>query len=445
MHTIEWKQNLGKRSGQEDRYFCETAELDDINISTIAVADGMGGHEAGEIAAELAIEAVASLHNKLLEKNEIDWQSIRAEMSTTIEFANQKIADYISVFPAKEGMGTTLTFTVVIGDELAIGHIGDSRAYLLAPDSIDQVTKDHTAIQDAIDRGVDISNINVGANALMHCLDGSDSLTYNVYPDYSISESIKCSNKCVLICSDGLYGVLNEQGIYNAFTESQDIKEASIALMNKVIEAGPLDNTTLTALAAGNYSLYKQREDDKKKPLHAKAVTTWFIVLIVIALTFFILKHLNTADISLSKNLGLIAGSPVFVLADSTEVKIIEPTADDTIARSDIDFKWEVLSESNDELDFYGLQIKTINDVDSVINVNTYTIDHREASVFSENRIITFTLDSSLFRRGVSYRWQPYKINSEGAHNLNGNGPISGYAFHIRQPDSTNYLPVNKQ
>lgn len=449
MHISACKQDLGNRAGQEDRFFCETTDQNGIQISTLAVADGMGGHEAGEIAAELAIEAIDSLHNHLANLNEIEWGSIKSEMSRTIEFANQKIADYVSVFPGKEGMGTTLTFAVVIGDELAIGHIGDSRAYLLASDSINQITKDHTAVQDAIDRGVDISAINVGANALMHCLDGTESLKYDIYPGESDNESIKLFDKCVLICSDGLYGVLNEQDIHIAFTKSQGIEEATCNLMDNVIESGPADNTTLSALVSGDYKLFKQNPASAKKSFNAKKTFVIFVVLVGFALIAYILKLSGIIDLASSKDLTFTSSYPVFAMADSTEVKIIEPIIDDTIAQSDIEFRWEILSNANNDLDSYGLQINTIDEADSVINISTYTTDHRQASVFSENRVITFKLENNLFQNGFSYRWQPFKVDTTMSYDLKSNefnsSDRTGYRFHIGQKDSIIQVSENNE
>ena len=115
----------------------------------LAIADGMGGHAAGEVASAVAIAAIAPLD----EQNLTDSEDMLDALAAAVAAARNTLHDMSVSDPAVEGMGTTLTALLWAGAQVAVCHIGDSRAYLLRDGDLYQITRDHTLIQSLVDEG----------------------------------------------------------------------------------------------------------------------------------------------------------------------------------------------------------------------------------------------------------------------------------------------------
>ncbi|MDP9221096.1 MAG: protein phosphatase 2C domain-containing protein, partial [Actinomycetota bacterium] len=127
------------RDGNEDSLYAGPRLL--------AVADGMGGHAAGEVASAVTIAALAPLDE------DVPGADLLAALRTGVESANSQLREMVSADPALEGMGTTLTALLWAGARLGLVHVGDSRAYLLRDGELHQITHDHTLVQTLIDQG----------------------------------------------------------------------------------------------------------------------------------------------------------------------------------------------------------------------------------------------------------------------------------------------------
>lgn len=216
----------------------------ELNYAVLVVADGMGGHEMGEVASAAAsekfIEAITgSIFNSWHNSEKIKFREI---LSKAVESANDEVWK-ISVHRPHR-IGTTLTGAIVSGNYIAIANVGDSRAYLVTPSrSITQITKDHTAVQEMVDAGI-ISQKAALSHPQRNILTKSLGTSPYVKPDIfeaGIQEQI------LLICSDGLHGMLDDEEICN--TVSHDIVKSAKSLIALAIDNGGFDNVSV-ALAA---------------------------------------------------------------------------------------------------------------------------------------------------------------------------------------------------
>jgi PPM family protein phosphatase len=201
----------------------------------LAVADGMGGHAAGEVASAVAIGALADLDD------DMPPSELQIALSTAVAHANQILHDMVSADPSISGMGTTLTAMLWSGGKVALCHIGDSRAYVLSGGQFQQITHDHTLVQSLVDDGrisPDEAATHPQRSLLLRALDG----TSEAEPDLSILEAH--AGDRYLLCSDGLSGVVSEETLHRTLATVQDPEEAVRQLVELAIRGGGPDNIT---------------------------------------------------------------------------------------------------------------------------------------------------------------------------------------------------------
>jgi protein phosphatase len=214
------------RDGNEDAMYAGPRLL--------AVADGMGGHAAGEVASRVVIETVAALD---ADPPEAD---LTGALRTAVETANTYLREMVAADGALEGMGTTLTALLWVGQQLGLVHIGDSRAYLLRDGQIEQVTHDHTLVQNLIDEGrisPEEATTHPQRSWITNALDGRS----GVQPDLTIRD-VRPGDR-YLICSDGLSSYVTEPTIAEAL-QTPDPQEACDRLVDLALRAGGPDNVT---------------------------------------------------------------------------------------------------------------------------------------------------------------------------------------------------------
>jgi PPM family protein phosphatase len=202
----------------------------------LAVADGMGGHAAGEVASAATITTLASLDA------EIQGVDLVGALADAVASANLRLHELISSDPAIEGMGTTLTALLWSDGYAALCHIGDSRAYLLRGPEFVQVTHDHTLVQSLVDEGK-ISEDDVATHPhrslLLRALDGRTVAE----PDLNTIETLPGDR--FLLCSDGLSGVVTEQTLRQTLNSVRDPDKAALQLVELAIRGGGPDNITV--------------------------------------------------------------------------------------------------------------------------------------------------------------------------------------------------------
>jgi serine/threonine protein phosphatase PrpC len=201
----------------------------------LAVADGMGGHAAGEVASAATITTIASLDADHPGADLID------ALADAVAAANMRLQEIIISDPAVEGMGTTLTALLWSDGQAALCHIGDSRAYLLRGGQFYQITHDHTLVQSLVDEGK-ITEDDVATHPhrslLLRALDGRTIAD----PDLSAHETM--AGDRYLLCSDGLSGVVTEQTLHQTLSSVWDPDKAALQLVELAIKGGGPDNIT---------------------------------------------------------------------------------------------------------------------------------------------------------------------------------------------------------
>lgn len=215
------------------------------------VADGMGGHAAGEVASRLAAESIEK-HIKDLGKNILD----KSDIEEAVLAANRTIVEKVSKQPELEGMGTTLTLALLNTESYLIAQVGDSRAYLIEGNSAKKITKDHTYVQHLIDCGV----IKTGAaddypfkNIITRAL-GMQNLKVDLYEgNWNVGDAL-------LLCSDGLSGYVNTEQMSDEIRTATDLKTAAQNLVNLALNSGGKDNITI--VIARNSDLMENGRND---------------------------------------------------------------------------------------------------------------------------------------------------------------------------------------
>ena len=220
------------RQGNEDSAFA-SAQL-------IAVADGMGGHAAGEVASRIAVKVLEKLAPTLTAQ-EIDEDSVEDLLMHSLHSIDAEIAAVADEEIEKRGMGTTLTALLIRDNRIALLHVGDSRCYRLRGNTLEQLSNDHTVIQELLDQGA-ISQAEAAdhpqRSMLTQALRGDGDVT-PVLQMYEVKKGDR-----YLLCSDGLSGVLTDKEI-KTLVKSQSPHDAVSALIDATYINGAPDNVTV--------------------------------------------------------------------------------------------------------------------------------------------------------------------------------------------------------
>ena len=200
----------------------------------LAVADGMGGHAAGDVASKVVIAALEHLDDDAPSGDML--QALRQAVFD----GSEHLREYIRERPQLEGMGTTLTAILFAGGRLAVCHVGDSRAYLLRDGQLSQITHDDTFVQTLIDDGritPEEANSHPQRSLLLRALNGQD-----VEPALTMREA-RAGDR-YLLCSDGLSGVVSEETLAHAL-EDPDPQSTADRLIELALRGGGPDNITV--------------------------------------------------------------------------------------------------------------------------------------------------------------------------------------------------------
>jgi serine/threonine protein phosphatase PrpC len=220
------------RQGNEDSGF--------VSPQLIAVADGMGGHAAGEVASRIAVEVLQSLVPALVSV-EVDNDSVADLLMHSLHSIDSEISLVTDEDIEKRGMGTTLTSLLIRDKYISLLHVGDSRCYRLRGNTLEQLSNDHTVIQELLDQGA-ISQAEAAEHPQRSMLTQALRGDCDVTPVLQMYE-IKKGDR-YLLCSDGLSGVLTEKEIKIGLKKS-DKDEAVKFLVDATYVNGAPDNVTV--------------------------------------------------------------------------------------------------------------------------------------------------------------------------------------------------------
>ncbi|WP_071705666.1 Stp1/IreP family PP2C-type Ser/Thr phosphatase [Murdochiella vaginalis] len=227
------------RSMNQDRY----SNYFHPRFSLLLLADGMGGHNAGEVAASMAIDACQSYFMKDKDRNDYE-----AFLTEAIEAANSAIYEKGEHVPEYRRMGTTICAAVIADRQLTIAHVGDSRIYLFRDGKLLQLTQDHSLVADMVRQG-----LLTPEEALVH--PDRNTLTRAVGTDETIEVDTRTlplsSGDRLLLCSDGLTKMMDTTSIEEVLQEEPGAREACERLVKLANDNGGADNITLTLYDIG--------------------------------------------------------------------------------------------------------------------------------------------------------------------------------------------------
>ena len=221
------------REGNEDSAYASPRLL--------AVADGMGGHAAGEVASAVAIASVAALDGS------VRGGDLLGSLKEAVHSASDTLHQMASADPAVEGMGTTLTAMLWAGQGYALCHIGDSRGYMLRDGELYQITHDHSLVQSLVDEGrlsQEEAATHPQRSLILRALDGRG----EAEPDLSMRKAMLGDR--YLLCSDGLSDVVSAETLHHTLSTIEDLDDVAVQLIELAIRGGGPDNITVVVADA---------------------------------------------------------------------------------------------------------------------------------------------------------------------------------------------------
>jgi len=241
------------RKVNEDSFLCE--ELEGMeNTYLYIVADGMGGHNAGEVASSMAVKEVA-LHIKgnmeILGSSERDILEL---VRNSMLYANDKVYKTSIIKSNCLGMGTTLSMVLIKDGSAYIGHVGDSRIYLVRENHLKQLTEDHSLVAELVRSG-SIKPEEADNHPQKNVITRALGTEYNLEPDVFM-ENVQ-DGDIILICSDGLTNAVKEEDLVRILVDNTDLNDACGLLIDKAKENGGFDNITVVVIhmcKGGDYS-----------------------------------------------------------------------------------------------------------------------------------------------------------------------------------------------
>jgi serine/threonine protein phosphatase PrpC len=238
-----------KRDGNEDSFSIEDS------LGIYIVADGMGGHLAGEIASKISVEIINKVFRKWVEKD-VSEEDIFGEPDNSlsrkgnyilggIRLANRVIYELALEKKEYHGMGTTIVVLLVSPSLVIAANVGDSRIYLIRDGEIERLSKDHSIVAEQVEMGM-MTEEDAENSPLRHVLTRNLGSSEEVTPD--IFEIEPADNDCFILCSDGLTDLVNDQELLDMTKKESDPDALCKNLINVVLRRGAHDNATIISV-----------------------------------------------------------------------------------------------------------------------------------------------------------------------------------------------------
>ncbi len=240
---VGWSLDKGvTRENNEDSLAAVTlnhaSETASQTIGVYAVADGMGGHEAGEVASKLAVRTVVrQLMGDVAEAGEDLPVHYQQWLERAVALANRVVRK--KAHEENKNMGTTLVMAVVVGNDVHIANVGDSRAYLISPTRLRQITHDQSFVQSLVDKGVitpEQAANNPNRNRLTQAVGSQEDVNVDLF-----NETLE-NDESLLLCSDGLWNTLGDEEIIDIVRKAATPHTACQALVDACNAKGAQDN-----------------------------------------------------------------------------------------------------------------------------------------------------------------------------------------------------------
>jgi serine/threonine protein phosphatase PrpC len=231
-----------QRQHNEDSFLVES------NAKLFLVADGMGGHAAGEIASRIAVDSISEfiLHTK---EDDGTWPHAYDEqfkrstnrLMAAVRIANTRVLEAMRKDARLRGMGTTVVACMADADIMSFAHVGDSRAYMIRDNALSRITNDHSWVFEQVQAGM-LTEAEAEKHPLRNVITRALGGALQVNPD--ASEIHTKPGDVFLLCSDGLTGMVPEEEILRIVTESPNLEDGCKKLIDEANERGGLDNIT---------------------------------------------------------------------------------------------------------------------------------------------------------------------------------------------------------
>ena len=247
-----------------------------------AVADGMGGHAAGEVASEIAVDVLAE---------RAPQHPDGEQLGRAVEDANRAVMQAAREGRGREGMGTTMTAAMLEGERLVIAQVGDSRAYLLHQGALQQLTRDHSLMADMIEAGQltpEEARTHPNRSVITRALGSDEHLRPDIY-----EINVETGDR-LLVCSDGLSTMLRDADIERTLCRVQDPQRCATQLVNEAIAAGGHDNVTVIVADVTGFADVRRKKMARKTKVSIAVVLVLFAA-IVAAAVWGTSTYLNTA------------------------------------------------------------------------------------------------------------------------------------------------------
>lgn len=221
----------------------------DIDLGLIMLADGMGGHNAGEVASDMAVSAIHDALLDVLTPDMLAANVIKCEdaVRESVVYANEEIHEQAHARIECAGMGTTLVLALFHDNSITYAHVGDSRIYRVRNGEIKQITQDHSLVQEMVDNGYlseEEAMLSTSRNLITRALGIAPEVEVDVTSDELDDEDI------YILCSDGLSDMVNDADILRIVTEYRpNLEKAAEALVNQANQNGGSDNISVVLVA----------------------------------------------------------------------------------------------------------------------------------------------------------------------------------------------------
>ena len=230
-------------------------------LGFVVLADGMGGHQGGEIASAMAVSGIAGdledAAQSLDQGSEAEQaQAIKGLLQSTIEKVNSEIFVTAESNDQYKGMGTTIVVALIHNDKLYFAHVGDSRLYRLRNGELAQLTKDHSLVNELLEQGFYKTLEEAEQAGQKNVITRAVGIGAEVKVD--VGETQTEENDCYLLCSDGLSDMISDEAIQEGMNSGKDLENKIELLINDALEAGGRDNVSVIALQANKGSLIKK-------------------------------------------------------------------------------------------------------------------------------------------------------------------------------------------
>jgi PPM family protein phosphatase len=238
----------GRRASNEDALLVEPA------LGLFVVADGMGGHKAGEVASRIAVDAIHDVIHKSRDHEDVDWpygldsglSRDANRLRTAVRVANGRVLEASEQQPDYMGMGTTVVAVLATGERLVFAGVGDSRVYLWTRGAVQQLTQDDSWVATVLAREPGMTESALAQHPMRHVLTAVVGARADTEPH--VEERPFDEGDIVLLCSDGLHGALTAADIAMALGSGRAVDEIPQVLVDAALARGASDNVTAVVI-----------------------------------------------------------------------------------------------------------------------------------------------------------------------------------------------------